>query len=390
MLKDTKSLMRHTKLIRKARHEYYNGKFKEFSKDAKKTWSTINEVLGRVKNVNDIPKRFISNGNVLSGSLEIAEGFNDFFVNIGPNLASEIPNSNKHFTEYLNEPCNENFVFANINHEIILNALGKLKSKNSCGPDKISTSLMKFIAPSILDPLSHLFNLSFKTGFIPTCLKTAVIKPIYKKGDSDSFTNYRPISLLSPFSKLLEKVACNQIMRYLDKFKLLYKHQYGFRRGHSTEHPVIHLLDRIYKALDNPEGSKYTLAIFIDLTKAFDTCETEILLHKLSNYGFRGVANTWFRNYLTGRKQYTSVRGENSSLKNILCGVPQGSILGPLLFILLINDLPNASNFFSLLYADDTTLEMSSNDLVKLYYHYHHIHYHEHENATTYAKSKQT
>ena len=153
----------------------------------------------------------------------------------------------------MNEPCSENFVFANISHEIILNALGKLKSKNSCGPDKISTSLMKFIAPSILDPLSHLFNLSFKTGFIPTCLKTAVIKPIYKKGDSDNFTNYRPISLLSPVSKLLEKVACNQIMRYLDKFKLLYKHQYGFRRGHSTEHPVIHLLDRIYKTLDNPD-----------------------------------------------------------------------------------------------------------------------------------------
>ena len=110
------------------------------------------------------------------------------------------------------------------------------------------------------------------------------------------------------------------MMRYLDIFKLLYKH--GFRRGHSTEHPVIHLLDRIYKALENPDGSKYTLAIFIDLTKAFNTFETEILLHKLSNYGFQGVANTWFRNYLTGRKQYTSVRGENSSLKNILCGVP--------------------------------------------------------------------
>ena len=216
-------------------------------------------------------------------------------------------------------------------------------------------------------PLTHLFNLSFKTGFIPPCLKTALIKPIFKKGDTDKFTNYRPISLLSPFSKLLEKVACSQIMRYLNKFKLLYEHQYGFRRGHSTEHPVVHLLDRIYKAFENPSGSKYTLAIFIDLTKAFDTCSVEILLSKLNHYGFRDVANLWFKNYLTGRTQFTSVRGENSSLRDILCGVPQGSILGPILFILLINDLPNASKFFSLLYADDTTLEMSSQNLIELY-----------------------
>ena len=123
-------------------------------------------------------------------------------------------------------------------------------------------------------PLTHLFNLSFTTGFIPTCLKTALIKPIFKKDDADKFTNYRPISLLSPFSK----------------FKLLYEHQYGFRRGHSTEHPVVHLLDRLYKAFENPPGSKYTLAIFIDLTKAFDTSSVEILLSKLNHYGFRDVA----------------------------------------------------------------------------------------------------
>ena len=357
----------YTKIIRKAKHKYYNDKFKEFSKDSKKTWQTINEILGRKKGFNDIPQRFVSNDKILSGSLEIAEGFNEFFVNIGPNLAKSIPLSNKHFYEYLGDPCNENFVFANMNHDIILDAMSKLNSKNSCGPDKISTNLLKFVAPNLLIPLTHLFNLSFKTGFIPPCLKTALIKPIFKKGDTDKFTNYRPISLLSPFSKLLEKVACSQIMRYLNKFKLLYEHQYGFRRGHSTEHPVVHLLDRIYKAFENPSGSKYTLAIFIDLTKAFDTCSVEILLSKLNHYGFRDVANLWFKNYLTGRTQFTSVRGENSSLRDILCGVPQGSILGPILFILLINDLPNASKFFSLLYADDTTLEMSSQNLIELY-----------------------
>ena len=358
----------YTQIVRKAKYEYYNNKFNEYKNNCKKTWQTINEVLGRRKNVSDIPETFISNEKIISGSLEIAEGFNNFFVNIGPKLASEIPKSKKHFSDYLGNPCNENFVFANMNHNIINEALSKLKNKNSCGPDGISTNLLKFIAPSILDPLTHLLNLSFKTGFIPSCLKTAEVKPIFKKGDNDRFTNFRPISLLSSFSKLLEKVAATQIMRYLNKFKLLYEHQYGFRAGHNTEQPVVHLLDKIYNALNSPEGSKYTLAIFIDLTKAFDTCPVDVLLHKLNFYGFRGVANLWFKNYLTSRRQYVAVRGEHSSHKEISMGVPQGSILGPILFILLINDLPNASKrFFTLLYADDTTLQISSSDLLFLF-----------------------
>lgn len=156
-------------------------------------------------------------------------------------------------------------------------------------------------------------------------------------------------------------------MKYLKKFKLLYEHQYGFRSGYNTEQPVIQLLDRIYKEMNSSNGNDFTLGIFIDLTKAFDTCSIDILLYKLSTYGFRGVSNEWFRSYLTGRKQFTSIRGVNSSLKDILCGVPQGSILGPLLFIILINDLPNASSFFKLLYADDTTLKMAGSNLVQLY-----------------------
>ena len=336
----------------------------QFSKDSKRTWQTINELLNRKRNVNDIPKTFISNEKILSGDVEIAEGFNKFFADIGPKLASGIPLSQKHFSAYLNQPCNENFIFANVNRPILEAALSKLKNKDSCGLDNISTKLLKFIAPSIMGILIHLFNLSFKSGFIPTCLKTAVIRPIFKKGDKTDFNNYRPISLLSAFSKLLEKIAATQVMRYLNKFKLLYEHQYGFRSKYSTEQPVIHFIDKIYKALND---SNYTLSIFIDLTKAFDTCDLDILLHKLHHYGFRGLSNLWFRNYLTGRMQSTCVRGINSSLQQLYCGVPQGSILGPILFIILINDLPNASNFFSLLYADDTTLQKTSNDLNVLF-----------------------
>ena len=356
----------YTKLIRKARQSYYNSKFKDYSKDCKKTWQTINDLLGRKKCVNDVPKSFVSNGKILSGEVKITEGFNDFFVNIGPKLSKSIPIATKHFSEYMTAPCSENFIFANITPDIVNEALKRMKSKNSSGHDKISSNLLKFIAPSVMLPLCHLFNLSFKLGYIPDCLKIAMVKPIYKKGPQDNFTNYRPISLLSSFSKLLEKIASNQMMKYINKFRLLYEHQYGFRAGYNTTQPLLHFLDNIFNSLNSPNND-YSLAIFIDLTKAFDTCDIDILLYKLNHYGFRGIANQWFKSYLTGRKQFTSIKGVNSSLKELLCGVPQGSILGPLLFILLINDLPNATDFFNILYADDTTLQKSSNDLRNLF-----------------------
>ena len=356
----------YTKIVRAARKKYYTDKFEQYSKDCKKTWENINEVLGRKKGNVDIPKIFHSNGKVISGNFEIAEGFNEFFVNIGPKLAKSIPNSSRPFSDYLSNPVKENFVFSNMRPDIILEALKKLKNKKSSGHDKISSNLLKFIIPSIMGPICHLFDLSFKTGFIPMQLKTAKIVPIYKSGQTDIFTNYRPISLLSSFSKLLEKVAANQMLRFLNKFNILYEHQYGFRSNHSTIHPVLHFLRNVYKALNQPEP-EFTLGIFIDLTKAFDTCDINILLHKLYHYGFREESNPWFHSYLTGRQQFTSINGVNSSKKDITCGVPQGSILGPLLFILLINDLPNSSSFSTLLFADDTTLQISGPNLIELY-----------------------
>jgi len=356
----------YTHLVRAARKKYYSDKFNEYSNDSKKTWQTINSVLGRSKKTHNIPDLFNSNGKVLSGASEIANGFNDFFANIGQKLASTIPSSEKTFSDYLSEESRENFIFANVTPNILKESLCKLKNKNSSGGDGISTNLLKLIFPEITNPLCHLFNLSFRTAYIPTEMKTAKVIPVFKSGDSDNFTNYRPISLLSSFSKLLEKIAANQMMKYLNKFKLLHEHQYGFRSGYNTTQPIIHFLDNIYKAL-NKNNPEYTLGIFIDLTKAFDTCDTNILLQKLSHYGFRGVSNTWFKNYLIGRKQFTSIEGENSSLLEITCGVPQGSILGPLLFLILINDLPNASKFFTILFADDTTLQLSSDNLENLY-----------------------
>ena len=357
----------YTHLLRSSRSSYYKDRFKTYSNDIQKTWSTINSVIGREKDRQSIPNYFIHNGIRIDGEMDVAQGFNKFFTKVGPDLSNNIPNSKKHFTDYLNEECRENFVFANITEEIIIKSTSDLKSKSSSGPDCLSSKLLKEIISDIAKPLSHMFNLSFKTGFIPVELKTAKVIPIFKSGDPHNFTNYRPISLLSTFSKLLEKIASSQMVKYMNKFNLLYKHQYGFRKGHNTTHPIMHFLDKIYDALNKPVPD-YTLGIFIDLKKAFDTCDHNIILSKLSHFGFRGVANTWFKNYLQNRKQFTVINGVRSTLDDILTGVPQGSVLGPLLFLILINDLPNASSIIlSILFADDTTLQLSSNSLEVLY-----------------------
>ena len=151
-------------------------------------------------------------------------------------------------------------------------------------------------------------------------------------------------------------------MRFLHIHDILYKHQYGFRARHNTSHPVLHFSDKIYSSLNQKPSAK-TLAIFIDLKKAFDTVDHTILLRKMEHYGVRNTSNVWFQNYLSEREQFVSINGIESETEKIVCGVPQGSVLGPLLFLIYINDLPNSTDFFTLLFADDTTFQLSGVNL---------------------------
>ena len=265
------------------------------------------------------------------------------------------------FKNYLGPDRPEAFKFQRLTPDILCEAVANLKPKASSGPDMISTKMLKSLFPALAPVFTHAFNLSFQLGMVPAQHKIAKVIPIHKAGPAGDFNNYRPISLLNSASKLLERLVARQLTGYLNKHDLLYDNQYGFRKGRSTLQPVLVFLNHI---LSNkvPKRMRHTAAIFLDLKKAFDTVSHRVLLNKLRNMGVCGIALKWFTDYLSDRKQSVSINGTASDLLDVTCGVPQGSILGPLLFLIYINDMPLAVRFLTLLFADDTTLQMSDQD----------------------------
>ena len=197
-------------------------------------------------------------------------------------------------------------------------------------------------------------------------MKIAKISPVHKGGDRSSMDNYRPISLLSCFSKILEKIVCKKLTCFLENNNLISSSQYGFRSGHSTIHPMVQFMNYVSETLNKKQ---HAVAIFCDLRKAFDTCNHTILFKKMEKMGIRGLTLDWFKNYLTDRKQFVNINGASSNLLNSTIGVPQGSILGPILFLIYINDLPYCSTLLAILFADDTTLLASGDNIEELILH---------------------
>ena len=295
---------------------------------------------------------------------DIAETFNDFFADIGKNTEKNIPiNPNVKPEKYLLNRNNNNFTLSPITNEEILEIITHLDNK-STGPQSIPVNLLKLIADLILIPLSNIIANSFNSGVFPDPLKTSKVIPIHKGDSADQVNNYRPISLLSIFDKIIEKVMYKRLYSFLEQHDILFQNQFGFRKNNSTTFALLEITERIKETIDN---RKYGCGIFIDLRKAFDTVNHSILLNKLNHYGIRDSAFDWFKSYLTNRKQYVFVNGESSQLRNITCGVPQGSVLGPLLFLIYINDLPNISQIFNFyLFADDTNIYFEAESPEKL------------------------
>ena len=375
-----------TSILRNAEKHYYTEQLLMVKRDVKSTWRFLNNIISKKKKSQNYTGSFIKAGKLTNDKSEVAQGFNDFFVNIGPDLADKIPNcENKDYNDFIKNHIINTIFLDPVTELEVINIVSSFKTKYSCGFDNVSMFVLKKVIHSIIEPLVYnnvsMFvlkkvihsiieplvyncNKSLETGVFPDQLKIAKVVPIFKSGEKNQYNNYRPVSLLSQFSKILEKAFNNRLMKFVKANKIIYNGQYGFRTNHSTELAVIEMVEKITDAIDN---NLYPVGIFIDLKKAFDTINHSILIDKLKNYGIRGIASTWLTSYLSNRKQYVEYNNVKSNIQAVRCGILQGSILGPSLFVLYINDLCNASDLLELiLFADDTNIFFKAKDYTQM------------------------
>ena len=348
-----------TKLIRQKKKHYYQIYFHNNSQNAKQMWAGVNEIIKTKTSHQFTPNCIEQNVNgtktTLTNPKEMANAFNNHYVNVANKILKrrKFP-GNKHFTHYMENTNAHTFMTTPTTPNEIEDLIKVSDSSKSTGPNSIPNKIIKSISKTISIPISILCNQSFSSGVYPNILKISKVIPIYKKDSKLEVENYRPISLLSNINKILEKLMFKRLYSFFELYNCIYELQFGFREKHSTNHALLSMTQQIREAMDNGD---IAIGVFVDFQKAFDTVNHDILIRKLEHYGVRGTPNHWFKSYLTGRTQYVSLSGSLSDHAPIEHGVPQGSVLGPLLFLVYINDLHTCIKHSTTRhFADDTNL----------------------------------
>ena len=347
--------------IKKSKSEYYCNLIKDSRNNPSDLWKSVKEAIPGSNPRKDNITSLISDGITHTNPTSMSSTFNKFFATIGVKLAEKFT-MNTPTTNGVNQ-ASSNFAFKTISCESVTKKIKELKPNKAVGLDKVSSRMLKDAADIVAPSLTSLFNISINNGCFPSTWKLAKISPLFKKGSKQDPSNYRPISVLPTISKLLEKAVHMQLYSYLRDNNLLSQKQFGFRLNSSTVTASAMFTDKTLSAMDK---GQLTGAVFIDLTKAFDTVNHSILLSKLCSLGVLNdsPAYNWFESYLSNRCQVTVCNGTKSCPETVQIGVPQGSILGPLLFTLYINDLPDYLEHCDVtLYADDTVLFISDKSL---------------------------
>ena len=337
--------------INSAKSKFIKENLNENQNDPKKFWQNIHTVLPN-KNTSSTLNLKDINGNFLNDDLKTASLLNEYFTNIGPSLAGDMSDP----WIFNGNPCDsslgENIVAT---PDEVSKLVKDINITKASALDRLSSRLIKDALLCLNEQFTYLINTSFAQGTFPSQWKMATIIPLPKDGDTSLPNNFRPISLLPIPGKIIERIMYNRLIKHLDLNHILVDNQGGFRKNNSTINSVSKFIHEIYTSINDKE---ITLSTFIDFSKAFDTVNHEILLQKLHLMGIKNVNFDWLSSYLTNRFQKTCVNNTSSPSANIVCGVPQGSILGPLLFLVYVNDLPTSVNYCSIyLYADDTRIQ---------------------------------